>query len=44
MVFDIVVDFMAPDRYAVRDQILKKIAEKYPEYQVQITLDLDVSD
>lgn len=44
MLFDIIVDFDAPDRTQVRDNILDKIKSKYPEYEVKITLDLDISD
>lgn len=44
MIFDIIVDFKAPDRMQVRDNILDKIKSKYPEYEVKITLDLDISD
>ena len=44
MLFDIIVDFDAPDRMQVRDNILNKIKSKYPEYEVKITLDLDISD
>lgn len=44
MLFDIIVDFDAPDRMQVRDNILNKIKSKYPEYEVKITIDLDVSD
>ena len=44
MLFDIIVDFDAPDRMQVRDNILDKIKSKYPEYEVKITLDLDISD
>lgn len=44
MLFDIIVDFDAPDRIQVRDNILNKIKSKYPEYEVKITVDLDVSD
>lgn len=44
MIFDIIVDFKAPDRMQVRDNILDKIKSKYPEYEVKITIDLDISD
>ncbi|ASS38435.1 cation diffusion facilitator family transporter [Mogibacterium pumilum] len=44
MIFDIIVDFKAPDRTLVRDNIIKKIKDRYPDYEVRITLDLDISD
>lgn len=44
MIFDIIVDFKAPDRTLVRDNIIEKIKDRYPDYEVRITLDLDVSD
>ncbi|MCC6108127.1 MAG: cation diffusion facilitator family transporter [Atopobium sp.] len=42
--FDIVVDFDAPDRMAVHDEVLEKVRKAYPAYTVRITLDSDVSD
>lgn len=44
IVFDIIVDFAAPDRLAVRNKIAKLVEERYPEYKVRITLDADISD
>ncbi|WP_368017783.1 cation diffusion facilitator family transporter [Olsenella sp. AGMB03486] len=44
MTFDIVVDFDAPDREAVRADVLKKIRAEYPAYDIVITLDSDTSD
>lgn len=44
MIFDIIVDFKAPDRTVVHDNLIKKIKDRYPDYEVRITLDLDVSD
>ena len=43
MNFDMVVDFDA-DRDAVYSHILEEIKEKYPDYNVRITLDSDISD
>ncbi|MBQ7246328.1 MAG: cation transporter [Firmicutes bacterium] len=43
MTFDMVVDFGA-DRDAVYTHILEEIKEKYPDYNVRITLDSDISD
>lgn len=43
MTFDMVVDFEA-DRDAVYTHILEEIKEKYPDYNVRITLDSDISD
>lgn len=44
MTFDVVVDFDAPDREAVRADVLKKIRAEYPAYDIVITLDSDTSD
>ena len=41
--FDIIVDFDA-DAASVRDEIKKKISEKYPQYGFEIILDTDYSD
>lgn len=44
MTFDVVVDFDAPDREAVRADVLKKVRAAYPAYDILITLDSDTSD
>lgn len=44
MTFDVVVDFDAPDREAVRADVLKKIRAEYLAYDILITLDSDTSD
>ena len=43
MTFDMIIDFKA-DREGVYNHILDEIKEKYPEYQVHIQLDSDISD
>lgn len=43
MTFDVIIDF-AVDRKAVYEHILDEIKEKYPDYQVYITMDSDISD
>lgn len=42
--FDIIVDFAAPDPAAIRDAIKEEIQRAYPDYAVEITLDMDVSE
>ena len=42
--FDVVIDFMADDRHAVYDRIVQEIHDMYPEYDIQIVLDADISD
>ena len=44
MSFDIIIDFAAPDRHAVYDEIVAQIRERWPDYIVQVSLDLDISD
>lgn len=44
MRFDIVVDFDAEDRAAVHDSVLKSVQCEYPDYDVQITLDIDLME
>ncbi len=42
--FDIVVNFDAPNKKALRDEIAEKIKKIYPEYDVDIAIDYDYSD
>ena len=42
--FDVVIGFEAEDRQALFEEICREIREAYPAYQIQITLDSDVSD
>lgn len=42
--FDIIIDFAAPDRLGEYEEILKEVREKFPDYNVTITLDNDISD
>ena len=42
--FDLIIDFAADDRKAVYQHIVNEIQEKYPEYKVQVAMDVDISD
>ena len=42
--FDLVVDFLAPDQEAVTRRVLQKVQEMYPEFEISIRHDLDMSD
>ena len=42
--FDVVIGFDAPDRRALFEQICEEIRGAYPNYQVYITMDSDISD
>ena len=42
--FDIIIDFAAPDSGELYDHILTETQEAYPDYNVSITLDTDISD
>ncbi len=42
--FDIVVDFDTKNKLAMADEISNKIKQEYPEYNVVITVDYDISD
>ena len=44
MSFDVIIDFAAPDRHAVYNEILQEVRAAWPDYQIQVTLDLDISD
>ncbi|SEK34528.1 cation diffusion facilitator family transporter [Ruminococcus sp. YRD2003] len=41
--FDIIVSFDAPDRDAVYNDVVNRVREKYPEYELYCTLDTDFS-
>lgn len=42
--FDVVMDFSVKDRAAAVEAMRQALAEKYPDYDIHITLDVDVSD
>ena len=42
--FDVIVDYAAPSAEAVREELLAALKAEYPDYDFQITLDVDVSD
>ena len=42
--FDLVLDFAAPDRQALYEEIRREIREKYPDHAIHMQLDADVSD
>jgi len=44
MQFDMIIDFAEKDRQALYQHILQDIKERFPDYDVHITLDLDVSE
>ena len=44
MSFDIVFDFNCKNPNAIKEEIKKKLREKYPEYRTHVQIDTDVSD
>ena len=42
--FDLIIDFEAENHEKIRDEIIKKLKEKNPEYNFIIILDADISD
>ena len=42
--FDVIVDYAAPDPAQVHRDIVDAIQALYPDYKVEITLDVDISD
>ena len=42
--FDLIIDFKADSAEDIRDNITKQIKEKYPKYNYNVIIDLDVSD
>lgn len=42
--FDVIIDFDAPDRIALYNHIVQEVREAYPDYEVNVALDVDLSD
>ena len=42
--FDIVVGFQANDRHAAYEEVLRKVQEEWPDYQIRIVMASDTSD
>ena len=42
--FDVIVDYAAPSAEAVRSEIAREVEALYPDYEVHVTLDVDISD
>ena len=42
--FDVIIDFDAPDRQGLYEHLCGELRRKYPDYQLFITNDLDVTD
>lgn len=42
--FDLIIDFNSENKEKVRDEVVKKLKEKYPKYNYYVILDSDFSD
>ena len=42
--FDVIYDFEEKDRPALHQQICEEIREAYPDYDISIAMDVDISD
>jgi len=42
MSFDVILDFALKDRYAVLDEIRSSVSSSFPDWTVNITMDLDI--
>jgi cation diffusion facilitator family transporter len=42
--FDVIIDFDAPDRIALYNHIVQEVREAYPDYEVNVALDVDLTD
>lgn len=42
--FDIIIDFKVKNKQEIYNDIYDKIKNKYPNYKINITLDIDISD
>ena len=42
--FDLIIDFKANNSENIKDEVIKQIKEKYPKYNYNVILDVDVTD
>ena len=42
--FDLIIDFSSKNKEKIKDEIISKIKEKYPEYNYNVILDSDITD
>lgn len=42
--FDLIIDFKAKDKEKIKQDIIAKLKEKYPNYNCNVIIDLDVTD
>ena len=42
--FDLIIDFKTTNPNEIKQEVIQKIKEKYPKYDYNVILDLDVSD
>ncbi|MBR2189599.1 MAG: cation transporter [Eubacterium sp.] len=42
--FDMIIDFAADDRKEIYRHVVDELAKMYPDYQIQVAMDVDVSD
>ena len=42
--FDLIIDFECDEPEKIRDEIIKKIENKYPEYKFNVMIDADMTD
>ena len=40
--FDIIIDFAAPDGQHIYEKVCDEVKQKYPDYTIDVTLDLDI--
>lgn len=42
--FDLIIDFKTEDKEKIKTEILRKLKQKYPDYNCNIIIDLDITD
>ncbi len=42
--FDVIIEFAADDRRKIFDDIVEQISAEFPEYKVELTMDVDMTD
>ena len=42
--FDLIIDFKADDPKQIQQGVIDKIKQKYPKYNYNVILDLDITD
>ena len=42
--FDLIIDFSILDKEQIKNEVISRLKEKYPKYNCNVVLDLDITD